>query len=310
MKTLLALLAFAAPAAAFATSPVPADTFGSLTGTVKITTVYCIRAPCPPMVSVEGANGVSVAITGALLRDVESLRGKEITVKGLVSGHTMNVTAVAPGRSHNFVTGTVRNTTVCDRMIPATCRYSVDLEQLDGSVIKVTDEKMAKGLSTLDGALVSVKGNVTNTPCPPGQMCIQLYQPTLWPDHRANIWVRGNLSHAYHTMEVTYPPTEKAKYFLGFPNGGAAAVFTGKNYQNLVERDAWFSGSFDGDKLRVTKSGYAVVPDPAISIFPWSGGVVDGGSNVPLDSDTNGGAAVVAATGSVGAAQGAGILRD
>ena len=141
---------------------------------------------------------------------------------------------------------------------------------------------------------------------------LTLYPAALfrWPDHRANIWVRGNLSHAYHTMEVTYPPTEKAKYFLGFPNGGAAAVFTGKNYQNLIERDAWFSGSFDGDKLRVTKSGYAVVPDPAISIFPWSGGVVDGGSNVPLDSDTNGGAAVVAATGSVGAAQGAGILRD
>ena len=309
MKTLLALLVFAAPAVAFATSPVPDNTFGSLTGTVKITPVVCVRTPCPPMVTVEGANGVSVRVTGELLRDVESLRGKEITVKGVVSGHTMNVSAVAPGRSQDFVTGIVHNTTVCDRMVPANCRYSFDIEQIGGGIIKVTDEAFAKGLSQLDGALVSVKGNVTSGPCRAGQICIALYQPTLWPDHRANIWVRARLSPAYHTMEAVYPPVEHAKYFGEFANGNSSAIFTGKNYDKLIDRDVWFSGAFDGDKFRVTKSGSPVVPDPIVEpIFPWSNGGVTGGSNVSIGANTNGGDAV--ASGSAGAAQGAGMLRD
>ena len=105
MKTLFALLAFAAPAVAFATSLIPHPVYGSLTGTVKITPVVCVRAPCPPVVTVEGDNGISVKVTGELLRDVESLRGKEITVKGVIDGRGMNVTSVAPGRSHDFVTG-------------------------------------------------------------------------------------------------------------------------------------------------------------------------------------------------------------
>lgn len=312
MKTLLsATLLFLAPAAALATSPVPEDTYGSLTGKVKITQVMCIRAPCPPIVEVVADSGVSVSVHAEMLRDVESLRGKEITVKGLVSGHSMNVTAVAPGRSHDFVTGTVRDTTVCDRMIPANCRYGVDLVTADGGVVKVTDEKYAKGLASLDGATVSIKGKVTSTPCPPGQMCIQLYQPTLWPMSGANIWVKGRLSHAFHTMEVTDPPVEKAKYFLEFPNGSASAVFTGKNWNGLVERTAWFSGAFDGDKFRATKSGYAVVPDPIVEpIFPWSnGGVTGGGSNVGLNDSTDG-AVVAGGASSAAGAQAAGMARE
>lgn len=311
MKTLLAtLLLTLAPALAFATSPVPENTYGSLTGKVKITPVMCIRAPCPPIVEVVADTGVSVSIRGAMLRDVESLRGKEVTVKGMISGHSMNVTAVAPGRSHDFVTGVVNDTTVCDRMVPANCRYSVDIQTADGGVVKVTDEKYAKGLASLDGATVSIKGKVTNTPCLPGQICIQLYQPTLWPMSQAHIWVKGRLSHAFHTMDVTYPPAEKSKYFLEFANGNAAAVFTGKNWNGLVEREAWFSGAFDGDKFRATRSGHAVIPDPIVEpIFPWSnGGVTGGGLNIDLDDSTNG--AVASGTASAAAAQGAGMLRD
>ena len=112
-------------------------------------------------------------------------------------------------------------------------------------------------------------------------------------------------------MDVTFPPTEKAKYFLELPNGNAAAVFTGKNWNGLVERTAWFSGAFDGDKFRATRSGHAVIPDPIVEpIFPWSnGGVTGGGLNVGLNDSTDG-AVVAGGAGSAAAAQGAGMLRD
>lgn len=309
--TLFATLLALVPVAAFAAPSEAPETYGAFTGKVKLTQVMCIRAPCYPIVEVVGDDGSTMHVRGEMLRDVESLRGKEITVKGLVSNGSMNVSAVAPGRSKDFVTGTVRNTTVCDRMIPATCRYSVDIETPEGGVIKVTDEKYAKGLSELDGATISIKGKVTNTPCPPGQICIQLYQPTLWPMSGAHIWVKGRLSHAFHTMEVTDPPQEKAKYFLEFPNGSAAAVFTSKNWNNLVERTAWFSGAFDGDKFRATKSGYAVIPDPIVEpIFPWSnGGVTGGGSNVGLNDSTDG-AVVAGGANSAAGAQAAGMARE
>ena len=309
MKTLLAttLLALAPIAAQAAPSAEPAEVYGSFTGRVKITQVMCIRAPCYPIVEVIGDKGEVMHVRGEMLRDVESLRGKEITIKGDVSnGTSMNVTAVAPGRSKSFVTGTVRNTTVCTRSLPPQCRYSVDIVTPDGGVVKVTDEKYAKGLSELDGATVSIKGNVTNTPCPPGQVCIQLYQPTLWPDSQANIWVKGKLSPAYHIM-LYQPGVEYAKYFLGFPNGNQAAVFTKKNWNDRIDADAWFSGKFDGDKFRATTAGYGMVPDPAIDPFlPWNGGVADG-SNVPRDASTDG---AVVATPAVKQAEGAGMLRD
>lgn len=301
-----ALLALAPLAAQAAPTAEPAETYGTFTGRVKITQVMCIRAPCPPIVEIVGDDGEVLHVRGSMLRDVESLRGKEITVKGNVRGGSMDVSALAPGRSKSFVTGTVRNTTVCTRSLPPQCRYSVDIVTADGGVVKVTDEKFAKGLSQLDGATVSIKGTVTNTPCPPGRVCIQLYQPTLWPDSQANIWVKGTLENAYHIM-LYQPGVEYANYFLRFPNGGQTAVFTKKNWSDRVDSEAWYSGSFDGDKFRATKAGYGMVPDPAIQPFPWSIGANDG-SNVSRDASTDG--AVSATPAGAQAAQGAGMLRD
>ena len=312
-KTLIAALLALAPAAALA-APVeePTESFEAVTGAVRITPILCIRAPCPPIVEVVSKDGTSVAIRGPMLRDVESLRGKEITVKGrLSSDGVMNVTGVVPGRSKEFVTGVVKDTTVCDRMVPPSCRYSVEIHTPDGGVVRVTDEKYAEGLAKLDGATVSIKGTVTNTPCPPGRICIQLYQPTLWPHPKANIWVKGELSPAYH-IALYQPGVELSKYFLGFPNGNALPVFTGKNWNDRVERDAWFAGRFDGEKFRATRAGYPVVPDPIVEpIFPWTGtGPTSGGANVTRAADTDGEAVAAGGEAATGEAAAAGMLRD
>jgi hypothetical protein len=308
--TLFATLLSLVPVAALAVpTEGPAETYGAFTGKVKLTQVMCIRAPCYPIVELVGDDGSSMNIRGEMLRDVESLRGKEITVKGLVSNGSMNVSAVAPGRSKDFVTGTVRNTTSCNKMLPPVCNYSVDIVTADGGVVRVTDEKYAKGLSQLDGATVSIKGTVTNTPCPPGMMCIQLYQPTLWPLNGANIWVKGRISDAL--IATTWAEgVEAPRYYIGFPNGGESFLYTNKMWHDRIDADAWFSGAFDGEKFRATKAGYGMVPDPLVDpFFPW-GGNESTGSNVGLNDDTDGDVVVAGGASSAAGAQSAGMARQ
>ena len=295
-----------APLAAQATSLHP-DTFDkTVTGKVQITPIMCITTPCYPIVELVTDAGERYAIKGSMLRDVESLAGQGyITVTGSTLSGGLDVEALAPGKSKSFVTGTVKDVSVCNTAMPADCQYAVELHALDGKIISITDEKVAKGLSKMDGALVSVKGTVTNTPCPPGTVCIQLYKPTLWPLAGANIWVRGALSDAMSAV-FWAPGVEIPRYFAGFPNGNQANVYTSKNWSSRYGADAWLSGAFDAEgKFRATKAGLGIYVD--VPFTPWDASTAVG-SNVSRDASTEGGA--VASTQQAGGAAGAGMKRD
>lgn len=311
-RAVLAALLVAAPLTALAQ---PAGIPGELehrtiTGRIAVTQVMCIRAPCYPMVEIVDDAGNRTSIGGTLLRDVESLAGQgDVTVKGWSSGGSLDVNAVAPGRSKNFVTGVVKDLTFCASPEDAsTCSYAVELQPLDGGApVRITEPKTARGLSRMDGAIVSVKGSVTNTPCPPGQMCIQLFQPTLWPHSQANVWVKGNLSDAL--IATLWPAgVEPARYFARFPNGNEGFVYTTKNWSNRLGTDVWMAGRFDGDKFRATKAGRTVWTDEVVEPMPWDGPVPLAGSNVPRDACTDAVAAVQGPATS-GAAS-AGMARD
>lgn len=308
---LVAALFTAAPLAAFAQPVAENLAHKTITGRIKVTPVLCVTTPCYPLVEIVDDNSNRTSIRGNLLRDVESLAGQgDVTVQGWTSGGSLDVTALAPGRGKSFVTGVVTDLTYCESPDDAsTCDYAVELQPLDGGEpVRITQEKTARGLSKMDGAIVSVKGTRTNTPCPPSAaVCIQLYQPTLWPHPQANVWVKGNLSDAL--IATTWAPgVEPARYFARFQNGNEGLVYTTKNWANRLGTDVWMSGSFDGDKFRATKAGRSVWTDEIpVEPMPWDG-VPLSGTNVQRGQATD--AVAGADRPAAGGAQGAGMARN
>ena len=307
-KLLLAALFALLPAAAQAVSSPAPVLDGSFTGKVVVTQVMCIRAPCYPIVEVVGAKGQRIGVSGMALRDIQAFEGRTITVKGSRNVHgAFEVESFAPGKSSEFVSGIVRDRTRCTRSLPPQCPYAAGIATAQGEV-EVTDPAFAKKLSRLDGAEVIVKGRVFNKPCPAGRVCIALYQPVLDPDERANIFIKGRLSPAYHIMRVPRPGEEWANYFLTVGGEKNIAIYSKKNWSNRLESVMWLAGRFDGDKFRATKSSDSVAVDPAIEPLPWDGPAADG-ANVSREGNTTGGV-VAQPEVEVRKAEAAGYRRD
>lgn len=277
----------------------------ALTGKVSVLQPRCFRAPCHAIVRIETENGY-VSVQGDYKADLKAFDGRVVTVQGKLNGSSIDASAFATGKSAGFVTGVVEDRRRCTRSIPAVCTGSVVIKTLEGEEIQVNDPATADKLALLNGATVSVKGDVRRIKCPPNARCFVMDGSYLTVAKDANILVKGTLSPLRHIM-IARPGQEWGTHYLEFPNGGKLAVYGGKKaWSDRMDTNVWVSGKLDGNKFRATNASKTVYPDRVIEPFPFPVPMADG-SNVLRTADTEGG---VSTAPSASGATGAGMARD
>ncbi len=265
----------------------------SVTGTIEVSYPRCVDASCRPIVHLRAGDEIW-EVTGEYFRDLEAFHRKTVTVQGRKDTgngeRKLDVVGFAPGRSREFVTGVVRDTSGCDRTIPSHCHYSVEIQTSWGMPIKVLDPALAQELSQLDGATVTVRGTVARPRCPPGARCMGGGPLELVPTAGSNLSVKGVLKTLLHTTEVREPGFENATHGLALPNGAFVPVYAKYRWTDRIDSTVWLTGRFDGRKLHVTRASKSIKPDE-LPIDLGSGSPADG-ANVARGADTDGAAEI------------------
>jgi len=264
-----------------------------LTGKVQVLYPRC--PGCPPVVRVQNGDEGYTTIKGDLALDVAAFDGKVVTVKGEGNGTNFEASGFAPGKSNQFVTGTVE--LVAPNCPPnARCAQKVYLNTGDRKIL--VGDGYQYGLTSLEGAKVTIRGEVVSYRC---LGC----EPTLHVDASRNIWVRGRIEKLSHGMNgQTHTATL---------DNGSSILVSGPKWADRNFNTIWMSGKMtyeriSGAPMFKATSGSKGVPVVA-AILPFPRGLGDAsGANVSRDSGTTGGVAGSATN--VAPASGAGILRD
>lgn len=301
-RILAALVLFTVPFTAFAVpsseGPMihPRAPKTEVTGTVKVAYPRCMG--CPPVVSIQDGDSWT-QVTGDLALDVAAFDGKVVTVKGREGRNgSLDANGFAPGTSGAFVTGTVE---LADPNCPpnARCVPKVYLKVGDRKILVKDGYKY--GLTGLEGATVTVRGDVVQYRCAPGTRCLGS-EPTLNVFEDRNILVRGRIEKLAHGMN--------GQTHIATLDNGETLLVSGKKWADRNFHTVWMSGKMtyeriSGAPMFKATSASAGVPVVA-AIEPFPRGLGDG-ANVSRDAGTTGGAG---ATNAPAGASGAGILRD
>lgn len=271
-----ALLMMAVPFSAFADDgyKVYPD---SVTGKVKVDVVMCIRAPCPPMVSVVDAAGNETSVSGPVSDDLVVFAGKTVTLNGATGAAGFEAKAFAPGVSNTFIDAVVEDKSSCmGGNGPCLTRV---LLHAGSETLEVKDPAEATMLRAFDGATVILRGKAT----PPG------YRGSTPPKFDLSsqaVYVKGTLEKlAYGTNGQTHT--------LAFPNGDSLLVSSTQG--PWADRDGapvWLRGTLGQElisglpMLRATWASGIVFDNTTDPGLPAPMDAMSTGSNVGRDSAT------------------------
>lgn len=153
-----ALLMMAVPFSAFADGGYrvyPA----SVTGKVNVQYVQCVRAPCPPIVTVVDAAGVETNVAGTLGEELVVFAGETVTLNGKTGADGFEAQAFAPGTRNDFINAVVEDKSSCmGGNGPCLTRV---LLHTGSETLEVKDPAEATMLRAFDGARVILRGTAT-----------------------------------------------------------------------------------------------------------------------------------------------------
>lgn len=265
MKAILtaaALLLAPALAHASTASHVPMET---VTGRVHSQIVYCFRAPCPPILTLVDGDGNVMNVRGEMAKDLGAFDGAIVTVKGAMNRDGLEPVSFAPGRSSNFITGTVKDVTNC----PMNARCVPQVAVVMNGVEYKVDSKLAHDLISITGATVTVRGTTEGT--------------NFTQTHGTNVIVRGNLRALEHVLNGE-------SHMMMFDDGNTMMIAGKPSWSDRNYANVWISGKFGVDPISNSsvflgsKASRAIYIEPAIEPMPQ--GLAVSGANVGRNGDT------------------------
>lgn len=306
-RILAAALLLTAPFTAFAApsseGPMihPRAPLNEVTGKVQVLYPRC-GPGCPPVVRVQNGDAGYVTITGNLALDVAAFDGKVLTVKGDAgSNGSLDANGFAPGTSNQFVTGTVE---LVSPNCPANARCAQKVYLDVGNRKILVKDGFQYGLTGLEGATVTIRGNLVQYRCAPGTRCLGS-EPTLVVEEGKNILVRGRIEALAHGMN--------GQTHLATLDNGETLLVSGKKWADRNFNTVWMSGKMTTERIsgtpmfKATSASAGVPVVAAIEPFPMRG--LGDGANVTRDAGTTGGVGATNAP-AAGGAEAAGMSRN
>lgn len=247
----------------------------SVTGTVRVDVVTCIRAPCPPMVAVVDAAGVETAVIGTLRDDLAAFAGKTVTLNGVAGAAGFEPKAFAPGVTSTFLNAVVEDKSSCmGGNGPCITRV---LLHAGNETFEVSDPAEASMLRAFDGASVIVRGKATAAgyrgSTPP---TFDLKSPA--------VYVKGTLKKLPFGMNGQ-------THTLSFPNGDSVLVTSSSPWENRDGAPVWLRGTLGQEMisglpmLRATWASGVVYDNTSDPLLPAPVDAVSG-TNVTRDEAT------------------------